>query len=271
MRKHPFRIAVEGGASREDLLRLLSTTVEIWPPMLTRPVSGAANVLDIISAAVRIAGPVEYLYEVADTRQTFLVWQGQVDGHILQACTILVDGDDGLVRQVRVLMRPWPVSKLFRDAMYEIFGSSIPRESWELDPKPVAPSSRHFTKIALQHVELSPDIVLHSPMLAKSVSGKQQVERAVGLAHQIQSASSYTSIIATPDLIIELFDCDADGHPMEGMWIQKINSEGQVSDLSVFMRPWPAVTVLHDRTKALDEKLGGIGPEYWILTKSPEL
>jgi hypothetical protein len=39
----------------------------------------------------------------------------------------------------------------------------------------------------------------------------------------MQSPSSYTSIIATPDLLIELFDCDADGYPMEGMWIQKLN------------------------------------------------
>jgi hypothetical protein len=45
-------------------------------------------------------------------------------------------------------------------------------------------------------------------MLAKFVSGKAQVEEAVGLAHQVQSRSSHTSIIATPDWIIELFDCD---------------------------------------------------------------
>ncbi len=247
MRKHPFRVAIEGGASREDLAKLLSPDAEIWPPMLTQPVRGATNVLEILSAAVRIAGPLRYLYEAADTQQTFLIWEGHVDGHKLQACTILVDGEDGLVGQIRVLMRPWPVSKLFRDAMFEAFGSRIPKESWELGPKPLATGPRQFTPIALKHIDLATDVVLHSPMLAKSVSGKQQVARAVGLAHQIQSASSYTSIIATPDLIIELFDCDADGYPMEGMWIQKINSEGLIDDLTVMMRPWPAVTVLHDR------------------------
>jgi len=128
MRKHPFRVAIERGASREDLAKLLSPDAEIWPPMLTQPVRGRQMSLEILSAAVRIGGPLSYLYEAADTRQTFLIWR-HVDGHKLQACTILVDGDDGLVGQIRVLMRPWPVSKLFRDAMFEIFGSIIPKES----------------------------------------------------------------------------------------------------------------------------------------------
>ncbi len=66
------------GASREDLAKLLSPDTEIWPPMLAQPVRGAANVLDILSAAVRIAGPLSYLYEAADTRQTFLIWEGHV-------------------------------------------------------------------------------------------------------------------------------------------------------------------------------------------------
>ena len=265
MRKHPFRVAIESGAKRDELAKLFSPHAEIWPPMLTKPVSGADNVLDIISAAARIAGPIKYLYEASDTRQTFLIWEGKVDGHRVQACTILVDGEDGLVQQVRVLMRPWPVSKLLRDAMYKVFAASIPKDSWELGPKPATTGPRQFTPIALKQIDLSPDIVLHSPILGKSVAGKERVSRAVGLAHQVQSASSYTSIIATPDLIIELFDCDADGYPMEGMWIQKLNGQGLIDDLTVMLRPWPAVTVLHDHTKALDEAGGGIGPEYWVL------
>jgi len=57
-----------------------------------------------------------------------------------------------------------------------------------------------------------------------------------------------TSIIATPALIIELFDCNADGYPMEGMW-----------------RPYPAVTVLRNKSKALAEQRGFLGVEYWEL------
>ena len=84
-------------------------------------------------------------------------------------------------------------------------------------------------------------------------------------AHEVQSRSSYTSIIATPDLLIELFDCDAEGYPMEGMWIQKVNEHGQIYDLTVMLRPYPAVTVLRNRAKELAEKRGLLGAEYWEL------
>jgi hypothetical protein len=92
-------------------------------------------------------------------------------------------------------------------------------------------------------IEKAPDMVLHSPMLAKSVTGKAKVEEAVGLAHLVQSRSSYTSIIATPDLIIEVFDCDADGYPTEGMWIQKLNDQGKIYDLTVMLRPYRSATM----------------------------
>jgi hypothetical protein len=59
----------------------------------------------------------------------------------------------------------------------------------------------------------------------------------VWLAHEIQSASSYTSIIATPDLLVELFDCDADAYAMEGLWVQKLKEQGQIYALTVYLRP----------------------------------
>jgi hypothetical protein len=81
----------------------------------------------------------------------------------------------------------------------------------------------------------------------------------------VQSRSSYTSIIATPNLIIELFDCDADGPPMEGLWIQKVNGSGQIRDLTVMLRPYPAVTALRNKAKDLFEQRGMLGNEFWEL------
>src|SRR5262249_479705 len=129
--------------------------------------------------------------------------------------------------------------------------------------------SRTFTPIALKPIELAPNMVLHSPMLAKSVSGKAEVVAAVGLAHEIQTASSYTSIVATPNLLVELFDCDADGHPMEGLGVRKLNNQGQIDDLTVYLRPYPAVTVLRNMTKDLGERKGVLlSEDYWQLPKS---
>jgi hypothetical protein len=235
--------------------------------MLTKPVKGAPEVLEIITHAARLAGPITYILEIRDSRQTLLFWKGRAGGFTLEAVTILVDGEDGLIREVRVLMRPWPIVAIFRDAMYKALSASIPGDFWELQPMPAnKETSREFTPISLKPIKLASDMVLHSPMLARSVSGKAEVEAAVGLAHEIQSASSYTCIIATPDLIIELFDCDADGHPMEGIWMQKLNEHGQIYDLSVFLRPYPAVTVLRNRTRKLGAQRGVLlERDYWEL------
>jgi hypothetical protein len=117
----------------------------------------------------------------------------------------------------------------------------------------------------LRPIGLSSDIVLHSPMLAKSVSGKAQVEEALKLAHQVQSPSSYTSIIATPNLVIELFDCDADGFPLEGIWMQKLNEKGEIHDLTVFLRPYPAVSVLRNKARQLAGPGSVLTGDYWDL------
>jgi hypothetical protein len=265
--KHPFRVAIESGANKDDLANLFSPDVSLLAPMLSKPVSGINTVLAVVSHAARIAGPIQYTHQVSDSKQTFLLWKGQVNGFTLEAATIVVNGEDGLIRQVRVLMRPWPVTILFRNAMYRELSASIPQDYWELGPKPADTGvSRGFTPIVLKPIETAPDMVLHSPMLAKPVRGKQDVDDAIKAAHEVQSRSSYTSIIATPDLIIELFDCDADGYPMEGMWIQKLNAHGQINDLTVMLRPYPAVTVLRNRTKALSEERGIlVAKDYWEL------
>jgi hypothetical protein len=270
MSKHPFRLAIESGASANDFRKLFAADAVIYAPMLTKPVQGAREVLNIVDHAARLAGPITYKLEVRDSKQTFLFWNGHAGGFTLEAVTILVDGEDGLIREVRVLMRPWPIVTIFRDAMYKALSASIPGDYWELPPKPVNHGTpRKFTPIALRSIAIASDMVLHSPMLARSLSGKAEVEAAVGLAHEIQSASSYASIIATPDLLIELFDCDADGYPMEGIWVQKLNEHGQIHDLTVYLRPYPAVTVLRNRTKELGEKRGVlVGEEYWELAKS---
>jgi hypothetical protein len=48
---------------------------------------------------------------------------------------------------------------------------------------------------------------------------------------------------------------------VEGMWIQKLHELGQIYDLSVMLRPYPAVRILRNRTKELAEKGGVLGKE----------
>ena len=58
----------------------------------------------------------------------------------------------------------------------------------------------------------------------------------------------------------------ADCRDFQRCWeVQKLNDQGQIDDLTVYLRPYPAVTVLRNSAKSLDEKGGGIGADYWEL------
>jgi hypothetical protein len=60
MKKHPFRVAIESGASKEDLAKLFSHDAVLLAPMLSKPVSGVSQVLAVIGHAARVAGPIHY-------------------------------------------------------------------------------------------------------------------------------------------------------------------------------------------------------------------
>lgn len=274
MPKHAFRLAIENRAPVEDFQKLFAPDAVLHAPMLSKPVRGREQVIRLISTAATIPGPLNYTRELSDGVQTFLFWSGRVHTFELQALTIVVDGDDELIHEVRVLMRTWPIVTLFRDAMKDALGNAIPDGDWELGPRTASSGQgRRFTPISLSKINLAPEIELHSPMLAKAVKGVDLVQRSLKMAHSVQSPSSYTSIVARPDLLIELFDCDADGYPMEGMWVSRLNSSGQIDDLTVYLRPYPAVTVLRNKAKVLaasDPEFAFLDEEYWDLPAHAE-
>jgi hypothetical protein len=248
--KHPFRLAMEN--------------IVFYSHMLSKPVHGFENAIKILRAVAKVASPIACTLQVSDNRQTFLFWEGYAAGKKFTACIILVDGPDEQTGEMRVLMRPWTITTLFRKAMYKELSAVIPADYWLVDPNlMMKQGSREFTSIALQKIPLAPDFELHSPIVAKSITGRENVQQALKLAHAVQSRSSYTSIIATPDLVIELFDCHADGNPMEGLWVSKLNKQGQIYDLTVYLRPYPSVTVLRTKSKNWQKRYPNLS--LWVL------
>src|SRR5215467_7159455 len=63
MWKHPFRLAIESGASADDFRKLFAADAVIYAPMLTKPVTGARQVFKsltlfcaLVLGALMIAG-----------------------------------------------------------------------------------------------------------------------------------------------------------------------------------------------------------------------
>ncbi|RFZ90923.1 hypothetical protein D0C36_18415 [Mucilaginibacter conchicola] len=266
---HPFRKAIIDGVEPGEFKKLFSEEVEFWAPMLTKPLHGRDFAVTLLTNAGHILGKAIYTREVKDIKQTLLFWHGMVDGYTLEAVTVLTDDDDtGLIKQVRVLMRSWPFVTLFVDKMKERLYDLIPEDYWNLQPMDANAKPRVLSPIKLNDLPVADDLALHSPIFSKTLEGKEWVIKGLDAVHKIQAPSSYTSIIASPDMKIEVFDTDIDGNPAEGIWVSKINKYGEVYDLTVYLRPYPAVTVLRNKAKEANDK----DPEqrerfesYWVI------
>ena len=262
--KHPYRVAMENFVSKEELKTVFARNVVLYSHMLSKPVHGIETVIEVVYPAIQFVSHIVYTLQVSDSLQTFLFWEGNTGGKKFKACYILVDGEDGLITEMRVVMRPWQIATLFRSTMYKELSNVVPDDYWEPDPSQVIKEgSRTFTSIALEKIPLARDFELHSPILARPMKGKENAVQALKLAQSIRSRSSYRSIIATPDMVIELFDCDAAGNPMEGLWVSKLNEQGQVYDLTVYLRPYPSVAILRSNAKSWQRRHPNL--PLWVL------
>ncbi len=134
MTTHSFRSLNESGASPEQFTALFAPDVTFHSPILTKAVKGKALVLQILAYAAGLTGKPHYTLETGDTQQTVLLWDGTIEEYALRAATVLTNNAAGQIGDITILMGPYPVVTLFRQAMYRQFSSIIPAAYWELFP-----------------------------------------------------------------------------------------------------------------------------------------
>ena len=66
------------------------------------------------------------------------VFDGVVEGNVLQLVTIFTLNNQREVSEIRVFSRPWPVTAYFRGCMYELLKDSLEPEYWQ-GPDPEGP------------------------------------------------------------------------------------------------------------------------------------
>lgn len=60
----------------------------------------------------------------------------------------------------------------------------------------------------------------------------------------------------------------AAGNPMEGIWVSRLNQAGKIAELTVYLRPYAAVTVLRNKARELAAKtkeFAFLTEAYWEL------
>ena len=130
---HPLRKLRESGhATPAQVSALLAENVVFNSPILVRPIEGREVVAAIFAQSSSTRGSGTYTAEFKlDERTTFLRWVGSMDGHKIESLEIIVDNEQGLIKERTVSLRPYPAVTLFRDAMHASLKDKLPADVWD--------------------------------------------------------------------------------------------------------------------------------------------
>ena len=265
---HRFAEAAARG-DRAGMSSLFAEDVTYHTPTLTADLHGKGLTLRYLAEGTRIVDDLEYTDEVSDDERLILFWKGTLDRREISGATVLADETGGLIRDITVLQRPWGVAANFRDGILRALADAVPPPAWQLDerkapePDPDAGAGRRPGG----PLPLAPGVALHSAILTKTLHGQDNVEAYHKLIDGIQGTRVYLARFTPAGRLVEYWNCVIDGHVLQGIDDFKLDGNGRVTDQTVWLRPWPVVTVLRDR--AIAGQLPFLPADYWRLPAGP--
>lgn len=265
---HPFARAAESGDPAQ-IAAVLADEVTFRTPVLTQDLHGKDLALRFLGAATRILEGLTYTDEATDGERTFLFWKAAVDQREISGITVLAGDPQAPVTDITVLLRSWGVVANFRDTMLRAFADVVPLAAWQLGEGKV-PAPDPDAGVGQRPggpLPLAPDVAFHSPMLTKTAYGEQNVEDIHQLIGGIQGTRTYLSRIVTDDSITELWNCVIQGHQQQGVDVFELDDQGRVTNQTVWLRPWPVVTILRDA--AIAGQLPSLPADFWLLPAAP--
>lgn len=115
---HPFRSALERGEV-DDALELTSPDVVFNSPVVFRPYHGREALGVILRAVTRVAQDFRFEREIGaeGSSDQALMFRARVGDRELQGCDLLQIGEDGLIDEFTVMVRPLSAALAFAEAM----------------------------------------------------------------------------------------------------------------------------------------------------------
>ena len=125
---HPFRSALERGEP-DAVLELVSPDVVFNSPVVFRPYHGREALGVILRAAARVLDDFQFEREIGagGASDHALVFRATVGDRELHGCDFLHVGDDGLIDELTVMVRPLSAALAFAEAM-KTEGPAVQRE-----------------------------------------------------------------------------------------------------------------------------------------------
>jgi hypothetical protein len=106
--RHPLRVAFEAGDLAAVSAALAPDVVLHSPVTLSARFVGRKEVTALLAMARELFQGLEYLAEVGGGGEHVLVFRARVDGQQLEGTDVLSLDTQGLVREIRVFIRPLP-------------------------------------------------------------------------------------------------------------------------------------------------------------------
>jgi hypothetical protein len=115
---HPFRSALETGEI-DEALELISPDVVFNSPVVFRPYQGRDAVGVILHAVSRVVQDFHFEREIGEegASDQALVFTARVGDRDLHGCDFLHVGEDGLIDEFTVMVRPLSAALAFAEAM----------------------------------------------------------------------------------------------------------------------------------------------------------
>jgi hypothetical protein len=268
MVNHRFAHAAASGDPGQ-IAALLAEEVTFHTPILTQDLQGKDLTLRFLGEATRIIADLAYTNEATDGERTFLFWKGTVEQREISGVTVLADNPEGRVTDITVLLRSWGAVANFRDTMLRALADAVPLAAWQLDDgkEPSPDPDAGVGQRPGAPLPLAPDVAFHSPMLTKTAYGVQDVADIHKLIGGIQGPRTYLARITTEDTITEFWNCVIQGHQQQGIDQFQLDAQGRVVHQTVWLRPWPVVTILRDA--AIAGQLPFLPADFWLLPAAP--
>lgn len=94
---------------------------------------------------------------------------------------------------------------------------------------------------------LCEDVVLHSPVLFRGFEGRDTVIAVITHVAATLENFSYTDELAEGDTVVLRFKATVGDRELEGIDFLELDDDGRVRELTVFMRPFSALTAFNEQ------------------------
>ena len=101
----PLRVAMEA-RDLDAVVAALAPDVVLWSPIFDKPFTGIDEVTDLFAVLIDVLTPLEYLDEIPGDPH-ILHFRAEIDGTDLEGIDLLRFDDQGRVKEITVLFRPF--------------------------------------------------------------------------------------------------------------------------------------------------------------------